>query len=81
MTAPTDGEWMSAYEALQFLLSLNIHYADAVSTIRTRAHTGLIKVRAKLFIFHDKQQTDAEVPRAVLVGTGRRSARPQLEGW
>ena len=63
MTGPTDGEWMSAQEALDFLLSLKMHYADAVSTICTRANTGLIKARAKVFITDDKQQSDAEVPR------------------
>jgi predicted nucleotide-binding protein len=63
MTTPTDGEWMSAQEALDFLLSLKIHYGDAVSTLCTRAHTGLIKARAKVFITDEKQQSDVEVPR------------------
>jgi predicted nucleotide-binding protein len=66
MTTPTGGEWMSAYEALQFLTPSYIPRrarADAARAICTRAHAGLIKVRAKLFIFQDKEETDVEVPR------------------
>jgi hypothetical protein len=63
MSTPIDGEWMSAQEALDFLLSFKMCYADAVSTICTRAHTGLIKARAKVFITDDKQRSGAEVPR------------------
>jgi predicted nucleotide-binding protein len=59
MTTPTDGEWMSAYEARQFLHS----HADAAEAICRRAHAGLIKARAKLFISFGEEQTDVEVPR------------------
>jgi predicted nucleotide-binding protein len=59
MTTPTDGEWMSAYEARQFLQP----HADAASAICRRAHAGLVKARAKWFIGFDEQQTDVEVPR------------------
>ena len=47
MTTPTDGEWMSAYEALQFL---QLPQTDATKAICDRAQVGLIKARAKLFI-------------------------------
>ena len=59
MTTPTDGEWMNAYEAVQFL---QFHEA-AAHTICTRAHAGLIKARAKLFISFGEEHTDFEVPR------------------
>ena len=62
MTTPTDGEndveWMSAYEALQFL-----QLPDAEGAICRRAFAGLIKARATLLIFQDKEEADAEVPR------------------
>jgi predicted nucleotide-binding protein len=60
MTTPIDGEWMSASEALKSLSSMN--YVDAVNTICTRAHAGLIQARAKLFIKNGKRQSDAGVP-------------------
>jgi hypothetical protein len=59
MTTPTDREWMSAYEARQFLQP----HADAASAICRRAHAGLVKARAKVFIGFDEEQTDVEVPR------------------
>ena len=58
MTTPTDGEWMSAAEARQFLHP----YAVSARAICTRAHEGLIKARAKLFISQGMKQTDVEVP-------------------
>jgi Predicted nucleotide-binding protein containing TIR-like domain len=62
MATPTDGEWMSAKEALEFLISLKVNYMDAVRTICTRAHAGLIKARANVFIGDGKRQSDVEVP-------------------
>ena len=62
MTTPPDGEWMSAKEALQSLLSLKMNYSDAVSTICTRALAGLIKARANVFIDNDERHSDADVP-------------------
>jgi predicted nucleotide-binding protein len=59
MTTPTDGEWMSAYEALSFLHP----HAGGARAIYSRAHAGLIKARAKLFISQGMEQTDVEVPR------------------
>jgi hypothetical protein len=59
MSTPTDGEWMSAYEARQFL---NLH-ADPAEAICRRAHAGLIKARAKVFISFEEEQTDFDVPR------------------
>ena len=63
MTTPTDGEWMSAYEARQVLRQL----PDAAEAICRRARVGLIKARAKLLIIHDKEETDeetdVEIPR------------------
>jgi predicted nucleotide-binding protein len=58
MTTPTDGEWMSAAEARQFL-----HPYVSAQAICSRAHAGLIKARAKLFIAQGMEQTDVEVPR------------------
>ena len=58
MTTPTDGEWMSAAEARQFL-----HPHVGAHAICSRAHAGLIKARAKLFISQGMEQTDVEVPR------------------
>jgi hypothetical protein len=58
MTTPTDGEWMSAAEARQFL-----HPHVGAPAICSRAHAGLIKARAKLFISQGMEQTDVEVPR------------------
>jgi predicted nucleotide-binding protein len=66
MSTPTGGEWMSAQEALQFLTPSYIPRrarADAARAISTRAHAGLIKARAKLLIFQDKEETNVEVPR------------------
>jgi predicted nucleotide-binding protein len=61
MTTPTDGDdWMTAAEAIQFLdLPLDV----ATSSICRRAHAGLIKARAKLFLSFGKEQTDFDVPR------------------
>jgi predicted nucleotide-binding protein len=59
LTTPTHGEWMSAQEARQFLHP----YAVSARAICTRAHAGLIKARAKLFISQGMEQTDVEVPR------------------
>jgi hypothetical protein len=57
MTTPTDGEWMSAYEALEFL-----QLRDAKRAICRRAHAGQIKARAQLLTFQGKEETDVEVP-------------------
>jgi hypothetical protein len=45
MTTPTDGEWMSAIEALEFLQRPQI---DAMKAICDRAQVGLIKARAEI---------------------------------
>ena len=58
MTTPTDGEWMSAHEALQ-LLQPHV----GARAIYSRAYAGLIKARAKLFISQGVEHTDIEVPR------------------
>ena len=60
MTTPTDGEWMSAIEALEFL---QLPLADAMKAICDRAQVGLIKARAKLLISEGKKRRDVEVPR------------------
>jgi hypothetical protein len=62
MTTPTDGEWMSAHEARESLVSAGIPYQDAASAICARAHVGLIKARAKRFIRNRTASDDAEVP-------------------
>jgi hypothetical protein len=59
MTTPTDGEWMSAYEALQFLQLLR---TDAARAICARARAGLVKARAKLLIYGGQRHYDADVP-------------------
>jgi predicted nucleotide-binding protein len=73
MTTPTDGEWMSAYEALQFL-----QLPDAEGTICRRAFAGLIKARAKLLIFQDKEEADVEVPREFWWAKG---GDPLAQNW
>jgi hypothetical protein len=62
MTTPTDGEWLSAKEALQSLTSRRISYLDAVSAICTRAHARLVAARAKTFIYDGKRHCDVDVP-------------------
>jgi hypothetical protein len=59
MATPTDGEWMSAYEALHFLQQPP---ASAAKAICSRAHAGLIQARAKRFIRNGTASDDAEVP-------------------
>ena len=74
---------MSAYEALQFLTPSYIPRrarADAARAICTRAHARLIKVRARLFIFRDKEETDVEVPREFWWAKGE-EGRASLQGW
>jgi hypothetical protein len=61
MSTATDGEWMSAKEALEFLISLKMNYMDAVRTICTRAFAGVIKARANVFIEDGKRQSDVEI--------------------
>jgi predicted nucleotide-binding protein len=56
---PTDGDWMSAYEAIQFLRP----YGVGERAICSRTHAGLIKARARLFISSGMEQTEVEVPR------------------
>jgi predicted nucleotide-binding protein len=61
MTTPTDGEWMSADEALAFL---GTSHAEAVDTIRARAHNGLIKAKAERYIDDGGRSFDGvELPR------------------
>jgi hypothetical protein len=60
MTTPTDGEWMSAIEALEFL---QLPQDDAMKAICDRAQVGLIKARTKLLISEGKKRRDVEVPR------------------
>ena len=61
MTTPTDGEWMSAEDALAFL---GMPHAVAVHAICVRAHAGLIKAMAKRYISGDgRSLDDADVPR------------------
>ena len=62
MTTPTDGEWVSAKEALEFLTSLRMNYHDAVSAICTRAHARLVAARAKTFISDGKRHSEVDVP-------------------
>ena len=41
MTTPTDGEWMSAKEAMEYLLSRGMSHYEAKRTIFDRAHRGI----------------------------------------
>jgi predicted nucleotide-binding protein len=59
MTTPTDGEWMSADEALQFLQQP----AAAARAICTRAHAGMIWTRARRYVSYGKSEDDVDVPR------------------
>jgi hypothetical protein len=73
MTTPTDGEWMSAYEARQFL-----QIPDTEGAICRRAFAGLIKARAKLLISQGKEKTDVEVPREFWWADG---GDPLTQNW
>jgi hypothetical protein len=61
MTTPTDGEWMSAKEALEYLLSRGIPRSEATSTIFDRAHEEMIEVRAKRVTVGRDRFDDSEV--------------------
>jgi hypothetical protein len=69
MTTPTDGEWMSAYEALEFLRR-GMPFEEARNTIFTHALHGLIKARASRFVRVEHSggpqitTNDAEIPAA-----------------
>jgi hypothetical protein len=60
MTTPTDGEWMSAYEALQFLQQ---PHAAAATAICSRAYAGMIRAKARRYISHGRPEDDVDVPR------------------
>ena len=60
MTTPTDGEWMSAKEALAFLA---MPYGGGRQTICTRAYAGLIRAKAKRYIYEGRVTDDVYVPR------------------
>lgn len=60
--APRDEEWMSAKEALDYLLYRGMSYFEARSTIFDRAHEGLIEARAKRINVGGEQFDDDEVP-------------------
>jgi predicted nucleotide-binding protein len=72
MTTPTDGEWMSAEDALAFL---GMRHDLAAHTICTRAYRGLIKARAKLYIdATERGSEDVEVPREFWWAKGEMTA-------
>ena len=60
MTTPTDGEWMSAYEALQFLQQ---PHAAVATAICSRAYAGMIRAKARRYISHGRPEDDVDVPR------------------
>jgi predicted nucleotide-binding protein len=70
-TATTDGERMSAKEALDFLTSRGMNSLDAVSAICTRAHATLVAARAKTFILDSKRHSDVDVPTGFWWAEGR----------
>jgi hypothetical protein len=70
LTTPTDGEWMSAHEALQFLQQ---PAADAKRAICTRAHAGMIGARARRYVSYGQSEDDVETFPAN--SGGRRVAR------
>jgi hypothetical protein len=61
---PTDGEWISAKEALASLTSLKMNYVDALVAICTRAHAGMIRAKAKRYIVEGRAFDDEEIPKA-----------------
>ena len=62
MTTPTDGEWMSAHEAIEYLLSRGMSHYEAKRTIFDRAHEELIEARAKRVTVRGERFNDEEVP-------------------
>jgi CAP12/Pycsar effector protein, TIR domain len=62
MTTPTDGEWMSAKAALEYLLSRGMSHYDVKRTIFDRPHEGLIEARAKRVTVGGERFNDEEVP-------------------
>jgi len=62
MTTPTDGEWMSAKEALEYLVSRGMSYYEVKRTIFDRAHEELIEARAKRVTVGGERFNDEEVP-------------------
>lgn len=62
MTTPTDGEWMSAKEALEYLLARGMSYYEAKRTIFDRAHEELIEARAKRVTVGSQRFNNGDVP-------------------
>lgn len=62
MSIPTNGEWMSAREALDFLTSRGMNAIDVIYTIRKRARADLIKARAHVLIEGDERSKDVDLP-------------------
>ena len=79
MTTPTDGEWMSAYEALQFL---QLPQTDATKAICDRAQVGLIQARAESCLsLRARNKVMLSPTRLLVAKEGRGSAHRQLVGW
>jgi predicted nucleotide-binding protein len=61
MTTPTDGEWMSAQEALD---CLGLGFADGARTIYVHAFAELVQAKARRFLIHGTPAgDDVEIPR------------------
>jgi hypothetical protein len=71
MTTPTDGEWMSAKEAREYLTSRGMNSLDAAIAICTRANAGLVATRAKTFLTEGRRRSDVDVPSSFWWAEGR----------
>jgi hypothetical protein len=61
MTTPTDGEWMSAQEALD---CLGLDFANAAHAICAHAFAELVQAKARRFLVHGTPaEDDVELPR------------------
>ena len=82
MITPTDGAWMSAKEALEYLRSRGVNAVDAISAICTHAHAGLVAARAKTFICNEsKRRSEYDVPDEFWWAEGGGGAHAGLGRW
>lgn len=64
-------EWIAAYDALQQLVAAGFEPGMAKQTICERAHAGLIRAKAELFISDDEERSDHEIPKIFWWAKGR----------
>jgi predicted nucleotide-binding protein len=75
MSTPTDGEWMSAQEALD---CLGLGFADGTRAICLNAFAGLVLAKARRFLNHGTPAgDDVEIPREFWA----RSEEAQWHDW